>query len=239
MEKDIAGAILAEEQYLYDKSHNEIRGLSIYDYLLPYGYENLSEFRKDKLFKSVKELNLDIVPISSEQIEEKGGALIYQYFIQNKPYFLYNIHLNNDIIFLPLSSENRYDGFTVLKPGYNCEPNKGNIMTFDNDLDIVILLPKEFSLFFKYMKEEIIKFLSECTDKEIISDGNDILINGEKISGSASFENNDYIAIMYHVSFANKTDIIRNAFPNSEKKAGHIDFITAENLLEHILSWLP
>lgn len=238
MNKDIKRAIEAEKEYLYNKSNSENRNLSIYDYINPFGYSNLEEFRLDKLLYMFKTANVAEVNISADRIENEGGALISYYFNQHKPYFLWNIHLNNDVVFLPLSAATNFDEFEILKPGYNCEAERGNIMTFDGDLNIVMCLPKNLSPIMKYLKTIIVDYLKTMCDNDITIDGNDILIDGYKVSGSVSFEDDEYIAIMYHISFADKDNIVRAAFPNSKKIPGHISFTTPEKLLTYILSCL-
>lgn len=238
MDKNIKKAIEAESQYLDDKSNGENKNLSIYDYIAPFGYTSLEEYRMDRLLYMFKEACVEEVNITPDRIEQEGSSLISYYFNQHKPYFLWNTHLYHDVVFLPLSSDRNFNDFDILKPGYNCEAEHGNIMTFDGDLNIVLILPKKFSEIIKYIKNSIVNYLKKLSDKEITINGNDILIDGCKVSGSASFEDDEYIAIMYHISFADKNEIVRETFPDSVKVPGHIDFTTPINLLTHILTCL-
>ena len=238
MDRDIAGAIEAEKKYIHSKTTSSDRSLSIYDYLRPFGYENLKEYREDRLIYEVRNSGFETVNVTSGQVVENGNCVAFRNTEEGKPCILWNIH-HPDVAFLPLSNDIDIPGYVTIRPGYDCEPKHGTILSFDGDLDIVMILPDYVSDYFMYLIRHICEYLSEFSGKDVKLEGNDIMIDGVKVSGTASFTDGEKNVYLCHISFTDNSDKIVEIIPDSVKKPGHIGFMGAEKLLERILSWLP
>lgn len=238
MMKNIEMAIAAEKKYIELKAVNLLEGKTIYDFLKPYGYDNLEKFRDDKVFHMFKQTCPEVIEITSEEIENSARDIFIRHYQQQKPYILYNISLNQNTAFVPLSNNRAYDGFLTIKPGYDCPPERGNILTFNSDLDVVMFIPDEVSEIYKKITKEIADYLKNYTDKEVVIDNNDILVGGKKVYGFANASDHGYSIGMFHISFTDNDDLIKSLCPESSKMPGHIDFMTAEQLFNHIVSWL-
>lgn len=88
MIKDIEGAIAAEKQYLQDKVNDNLSDKTIYDYLLEFGYNNLKEYRSDKIIYLTKHCGINIIEITSSQIMSDGDHIVMDYFMEHKPHLM-------------------------------------------------------------------------------------------------------------------------------------------------------
>ncbi len=123
-------------------------------------------------------------------------------------------------------------GVTVYNLGYQ----GGYIITSANDLSYVIVTP-DIGVSDDYYLRRIKSILDRYCDGVTI-DRNDILIDGEKVIGSASYKVNGMNAFMFAASFTDYTDLIMELCPPRTGKApGYITGCTAEQLRAEIMEW--
>ena len=123
-------------------------------------------------------------------------------------------------------------GVTVYNLGYN----GGYIITGANDLSYVIVTPDMGASDSYYLRRIKSKLDQYCENVTI--NHNDILIDGKKVIGSASYKVNGMNAFMFAASFTDYTDLIYQLCPPKTGKApGYIAGCTAKQLREEILEW--
>lgn len=123
-------------------------------------------------------------------------------------------------------------GVTVYNLGYN----GGYIITSANDLSYVIVTP-DIGVNDAYYLRRIKTILDQYCEGVTINH-NDILIDGKKVIGSASYKVNGMNAFMFGASFTDYTDLIYQLCPPQTGKApGYITGCTAEQLRAEIMEW--
>ena len=123
-------------------------------------------------------------------------------------------------------------GVTVYNLGYN----GGYIITSANDLSYVIVTP-DIGVSDDYYLRRIKTILDKYCEGVTINH-NDILIDGKKVIGSASYKVNGMNAFMFGASFTDYTDLIYQLCPPQTGKApGYITGCTAEQLRAEIMEW--
>ena len=116
----------------------------------------------------------------------------------------------------------------------------GTIIGSENDLSIIMVFPKEMSM----CHPVIIKKVAEIIGKyvpNITIHGNDILMNGDKISGSMTRVVNDSFVWAAQISFNDYSDLITQICQKPHyKKPNYIDskLLTRDILENEIISWL-
>ena len=123
-------------------------------------------------------------------------------------------------------------GVTVYNLGYN----GGYIITGANDLSYVIVTP-DIGVNDAYYLRRIKAILDQYCEGVTINH-NDILIDGKKVIGSASYKVNGMNAFMFGASFTDYTDLVYQLCPPQTGKApGYITGCTAEQLRAEIMEW--
>lgn len=123
-------------------------------------------------------------------------------------------------------------GVTVYNLGYR----GGYIITSANDLSYVIVTP-DIGVSDDYYLRRIKTILDKYCEGVTINH-NDILIDGKKVIGSASYKVNGMNAFMFGASFTDYTDLIYQLCPPQTGKApGYITGCTAEQLRAEIMEW--
>jgi lipoate-protein ligase A len=116
----------------------------------------------------------------------------------------------------------------------------GAIVFTEGDVAVGLMINKEAGFDKDYLIKNIVEIISRHTDKAVAFSGNDILVGGEKVSGSTTYEKNDMFAIIFNLSFSDKTELISKiCTKHSAKQPGYIDFMTREDFKREVLEWLP
>lgn len=119
---------------------------------------------------------------------------------------------------------------------YNLGYRGGYIITSANDLSYVIVTP-DIGVSDDYYLRRIKTILDKYCEGVTINH-NDILIDGKKVIGSASYKVNGMNAFMFGASFTDYTDLIYQLCPPQTGKApGYITGCTAEQLRAEIMEW--
>ena len=238
MKKNIALAIQKEEEYLYDKVHNNDVELNIYDYLESSGYTDLEEYRRDAKDYWVKSQNYVVVeePVINADVP-------VPYITNQTPAFLYTINCGYNYAFIP-TSYNNYDlieqyGYTPVKLGY--ENSNGPILSSDGDLRIYLIFRKSnvVEINYHYFLTKLRDYIGNYFDNVIISN-NDILIDNNKVLGGAMIEYNGLMIVVFQINFVDKRNDIINICGISPKNPGFIDgtILSAEQIKNEFLTWL-
>lgn len=127
-------------------------------------------------------------------------------------------------------------GIEVVELGYN----GGTIIGSEKDLSIIIIFPKDLGLTHEIIINKIVKILSKYLDNVTV-DGNDILINGDKVSGSMMrhlFKSSVWAA---QISFNDYSEFIEKICNKpAVKKPSYIDnnLLNRDVLESEIVTWL-
>lgn len=127
-------------------------------------------------------------------------------------------------------------GVRVVELGYN----GGTILGSADDLSIIIVAPAEMGLNHELIINKYLEIISKYVPNTTIN-GNDILVDGNKVCGSMERT----IGVVYEwaaqVSFADYSEYVAQICNKPPiKKPAHIDnnLLTRDKLEEEILAWL-
>lgn len=231
--KDIINAIKEEKKYIIDRknSHNT----SLLSRLAPYGYSDLTEYFNDKreyLFNQwIPEVTYIDVKTLTTELEKAVREEKYGIYISISD-GLYAFH-GSDVIDYDLCKSLDVCVAELFHQG-------GTIIGSNADLGIEIVAPIDLGLDCSYILNKFHEIISKYIDNVII-DGNDILVNGEKVMGSMRRNVGNTFVWAAQVSFADYSDIISQVCnKQSIKKPSHIDstLLTRDMLEEEVLAWL-
>ena len=231
--RDLVSAMAEEQAYVADRMHGIETSLP--DRLAPYGYQDLAEYFQAKRMYLFERWRPEVYPVRVETLTAElesaarnGKHGIYISVADG----LYAFHGTNDIDYA-LCEEL---GVCVAELYHN----GGTIIGSEKDLGIWICAPAELML----NSGEIIAKFHEIISKHVPGatiDGNDVLVNGEKVMGSMSRSVGNAFIWAAQVSFGAYGDVIaRICTKQSTKKPGHIDsaLLTRDTLESEVLAWL-
>lgn len=213
--KDIINAIKAQDEYCQALSTNPFNA-NIYEYLAPYGYTDLIEFKKDKLDYLFKHSNL---PIITTNPDESLAADLVEKLGQEQVF----ISINNGAIFAWHQDEDTdrdlYAANNVAI--YETHGVGGTIISGPDDLDVAIILDHNNWELIKadYFIEKVAQALRDLLpEHEVVSDENDILVDGKKVIGMTHGKVGDMLLYMAHVSFSDMSELTKILCPKQSAK---------------------
>ena len=118
--------------------------------------------------------------------------------------------------------------------------NGGTIIGSADDLSIIMVFPESIGMTHEVIIGKIVEIISKYVPNTTI-DGNDILVDGNKVSGSMSRTLCGSFEWAAQISFADYTDYIAKICNKPPvKKPSFIDsnLLTRDKLEEEILNWL-
>lgn len=233
---NIEEAIIIEEKYKQDKTHNKI--YPILPLLSNCGYSSLEEYQRDKAVYVCKHLTWNIV-------EEPYIDTVFAKQADSNQInaFMYTIHDGNKYAFVPNSSHNEplleNYGFTVVNIEYMA--NNGLILSFDGDLRVYIVIPRSVfdGINTQFFLGKINDYLISLGANSVINN-NDILIDNKKVCGSASFQTPTSVHMVFQITFTDNIELIKEICGKRYKEPSYIpsDICTPEDMLNEMLSWL-
>lgn len=231
--KDLIKAMQEEELYLADRKNNINTSLS--DRLSPYGYGNLTEYFEDKREYKFNQwipeiFYIDVKTLTTE-LEKAVRTEQYGVYISTSD-SLYAFH-GSDTIDYNLCEELGICVAELYHQG-------GTIIGSNEDLGIEIVAPLSIGLEGGYILNKFYEIISQYVNNVTI-DGNDILVNGEKVMGSMRRNIGNVFVWAAQISFNDYTEIIAQVCnKKSNKKPSYIDSnLLSRNKLEgEIIAWL-
>lgn len=232
--KDIKGAMAKEREYLSYRMKGE-EPYHWADAVKEYGFESIKEYSEAKRDYEFSQIKFEVVETVPERYIEDLFANITK---QNNVLLLCDVnetviaHGNNTEFNTEYCNECGYKIFPLYAGG-------GTIVFTNGDLAVGIMLKQNKIFGRDYLLKSVARIISKYTDKTVEVTGNDILVGGEKISGSTTYEKNDMFAVIFNLSFSDKSEIINNVcLKHSEKHPGYIDFMTREDFKREVIEWL-
>lgn len=231
--KDLAKAMIEEELYLKDKFNG--KETSLQARLIQYGYTILKEYfdaKKEYLFNNWKP-EVYFIPIEdfAEKVENAIQASEYGIYIPIAN-GIHAYHGTDEIDYLQCEQE----GIQVIELNYN----GGTIIGSEDDFSIEIVAPINIGLDFNCIINKFYEIISKYEDNVVI-DGNDILINGNKVLGSMTRRINNTFVWAAQATFGDHIDAINKICKKKSAKApGRIksNYLTREKLQNEVISWL-
>lgn len=234
---NIIAAMVAEQEYLAEKAKGTRP--DIHHYLDKYGYADIEKYHSDKTQHQIRSLGLrgEVLPYISA--EEMHG-----YVDRQEPVLVFYIDTQDSYAFIPVE----YDDYATLASenlvpiqfGYSA--GRGVIVSASGDLRIYLLIPSHIDIdayWFLSKFERLFKNLG--MDAE--GSGNDILVGGKKVIGSAWVTENGMTNLLFQVSFNSSSEHlsrIERVCGSADKQPGYIDssIISPIQLREEFMSWL-
>lgn len=118
--------------------------------------------------------------------------------------------------------------------------NGGTIIGSADDLSIIIISPEEVGLTHEFIINKIVEIISQYIPNTTIN-SNDILVNGEKVSGSMTRTLMGSFVWAAQISFRDYSDYIAKICQKPAiKKPAYIDssLLTRDQLEKEIIAWL-
>jgi lipoate-protein ligase A len=234
MEKNIKKAIEKEKEYLdYRKQDKE--PFHLVDAIKEFGFESLDEYFRAKKKQSFVDSGFAFI----EKEPISGIVECIRLLALQKPFVLF---ANSDVKFV-------FHGNSEINREY-CEKNDIPIVPIHTNGGAIVNLPGDFSFCIcckkeligdaSYILEGVRDILQKYTDKPVSVDNNDILVDGLKVCGSASYNKQKYFMFVGYFSFSDKSKLISNICTTTKvgKDVGFIDFIDRDILRQEVKEWL-
>ena len=232
--KNIELAVQKEQEYLQEKVVNGNNKANIFEYLKVAGYDDLEEFRRDKIYFSIRACNITPITDSATVLQ----PLAYQYY-QNKVPFCFFVEYDKPFALVPFefADDEKFSqyGLDCFRCGYE---KGGIIISNEKDFRLCIAIPY-IDDFNKIFKERIFNFLKEYYP-ELSLDGNDFMYDGKKVAGTVDFKHNGMYMFAINISIIDMYDIINELGIKKEKIPGCLPYIdNLKNILKtEVESWL-
>lgn len=231
--KQLENAMAEEKRYIADRMNGI--DISLLERLVPYGYENLSDYFKEKkayLWEQWKpEVRRTDISLVAQEVERA---------IKEEDYAIYIPTVSGTYAFYGQNGidEELCESLNV-RP-VNMNYRGGIIIGSSEDFSIEILMPASLDV----TGNEIITKFAEIIGKHVPNvtiDGNDILVNGEKVMGSMQRRVGNVFAWAAQISFGEYAEYIEQICKKpAVKKPSKIDkgLLTKDELEKEVLKWL-
>lgn len=231
---DIVKAIEVEKEYLEYRMKGE-EPFHLVDKIKECGFETLAKYFEDKSKYEFKYLTFEVIETTPfeaiaevlETIAKKKTAVLFadteSTLVWNGEGSEFNEEycIENSIPVLPLQTKG------------------GTIVSTAGDLNIGICVPETLGKNSRLILSGFVDIFRKHTDKEVIVDGNDILIDGFKVLGSSIYNANGMFMFITPVSLSEKSDLIETiCLKKSGKIQKHIEFMDSETLKREVSEWL-
>lgn len=231
---DIIQAIEKEKEYLSYRMSGE-EPYSLCDAMKVFGFESLKDYFEAK--KKHQFVNSAFTFIEKEPVT--GILECIKLLALQKPFILF---ANSDIPFV-------FHGNSELNIEY-CNKNSIPIVPIHTAGGTIVNLPGDFSFCVcckntivnnvEYILNGVSKCIQKYTNKKVTVDRNDILVDGKKVCGSASYHQGEYFMFVGYFSFSDKSELISNICTTNKvsKEVGFIDFMNRDLLRREVREWL-
>ena len=231
---DIVKAIEKEQEYILYRMRDE-EPFHLVDAVKDCGFESLAEYFEEKKKYEIANLSFEVIETTpAKAIEdvlktmtERKTAVLFA----NTEYTL--VWNGNNSTF----NETYCDECGI--PVYPLQTGGGTIVSTIGDLNIGICVPKSTCIDATFILYRLADIFRKYTDKKVEVNGNDVMIDGYKVLGSSTYENNGMFMLITPVSLSEKSELIASICQkHSEKQPAHIDFMNGATLRREVLKWL-
>lgn len=235
--KDIVKAIEREKVYLSHRRKGE-EPFHLIDAVKEHGFENLEQYFIEKREYLFSKLEFNFV----EQLMPGGVAEIFKMIDANVPGVLFVDWEDTYVV-----CANR--GLEEFNRQY-CEENNitffplhtggGTIVGSKGDFSFGVCCPITVVNDPSFILNGVRDILQRHTGGVVTVDGNDICVNGNKISGTANYQKDDVFMVILHFSFADHSDLISKICTTSKvcKTVSYVDFMSRTEFKQEVAKWL-
>lgn len=235
--KDIEKAIEIEKYYLECRMKNEYP-FHLADKVRECGFESLAEFQKTKQEHQLLTLDFKFHNVTQSEIVSEVRRILTDkvigiWFSDSEETCVFNGNQGEQTFNAIFCKEN---GITT----YNYLTNGGSIVHQAGDFSFGVSCPAEYGIDAIFILDILKNILQKHTSRVLTVNGNDILMDGTKICGSATYEVGGIFLFLSYFSFSDHLDLIRRicSIPKSGKTPGYIDFMTREQFKQEVSEWL-
>lgn len=234
---DIKKAIEIEEYYLECRKKGEYP-FHLVDKIKECGFESLSQFHGEKREYEFKRMKFTVTEVTQDEIVPEVHRIL-----KNKLYGIWYADSDRTCVFNGDYGEKTFNKeYCVNKniPIYDYLTSGGTIIHKKGDFSFGISCPLKMQIDSDFVLNRLKNILQKYTDKTLTVSGNDILVNGEKICGSAIYQKNGVFLFLSYFSFSDHSNLIEHIcpVPKSGKTPSYIDFITREQFKSEVTAWL-
>ena len=232
--KDIIKAIEIEKTYLDCRLKGEYP-FHLVDKIKECGFEDISEYFNEKRKHQLTNINFEYIEKEPKEcitevlhmIDEKVTGIL---FVDTDSLFIFNGNSEYNEEYCNKNSI----------PVYPIYTNGGTIVSQAGDFSLGVCCPNNIKIDATFILNCIKDILQKYTNKVITIEGNDLLVDGKKVSGSAVYDKDEMFMFVAHFSFNDSINLINNICkPNKiGKTVGYIDFIDREIFKKEVKSWL-
>lgn len=231
---DIVKAIEKEKEYLSYRKKGE-EPFHLIDAVRECGFDSLDAYYNSKADYEFSQLSFELIVTTTDRaiadvmtvLHDKRTAVLFA-------------DTENTIIWNGVNSrfnESYCEECGI--PVYPLQTNGGTIVSTKGDLNIGICVPETVTMNPLYILDGLANILRKHTNKTVIIDGNDILVDGYKVMGSSHYKLNQMFMFITPVSLTEKSELISIICEkHSNKEPMHIDFLNKETLKQEVLTWL-
>lgn len=226
-------AMEVEKIYLAHRMKGE-EPFHLVDKITELGFSSLAEYfaeKKDYLFDSLNFAYINKSPAECieevlRMIEDKVTGVL---FVDTEEHFIFcGNGCEYDVEYCGANGVSVYPIFT----------NGGCIVSSPGDFSVGICFPDNVDVGVPYILEHIADILGRHMDGVEVS-GNDVLIGGRKVLGSASYNQNGMFMFVAHVSFTDSSALVEKICKKEAvKEPWYIDGMSREEFKQEVSEWL-
>ena len=210
---NIVEAIEKEKEYLSYRMKG-LEPFHLSDIIKRYGFNSLEEYFREKSKYNFEQLQFEV-------IEKKPNVCIaeVQRMLDEKITGVLFVESDETFVFSGTTKEfNEEYCIENNIPIYYIYTRGGTIVSTAGDFSVGICVPKEAWVSDTFFLENITTLMSNYMENVEVS-GNDILLNGEKVCGSAQYKKNGMVCFVAHFSFNDNTELVNLICQSSEAPA--------------------
>jgi hypothetical protein len=182
---DIVKAIEKEKEYLSYRMKGE-EPFYLINAIKECGFKSLAEFFEQKKIYELANLSFEVI----ETIPEKGIGDVLNTMAERKTAVVF---VNTEYTFAWNGNHSQFnesycDACGI--PVYPLHTGGGTIVSTKGDLNIGICVPKSTCIDVTFILNRFADIFRKYTYKTVEVNGNDIMVDGYKVLGSSTYENN-------------------------------------------------
>lgn len=233
---DIVKAIEVEKEYITKKINGKAP-FRLIDAIKKCGFRSLEEYLDTKKRYQFRELEFAFRYISQEEVEDE----LLTVFDNGTIGVWFCDHAKTCVFGGRQGLENFNEEYCI-KNGIAVYPylsNGGIIVHQNGDFTYAVSCPTSLQIDHTFFLERTRYILQKYTNKKVTIDGNDILVDGQKVCGSTVYNKNGLFLFMAYFSFNDKTELIKNICnKKTDKMPSYINFMTRNELKQEVAKWL-
>ena len=226
-------AMEIEQEYLAYRMKGE-EPYHLVDKITELGYADLTEYFNEKREYEFSHLSFDY-------IEKQPSECINEVLRMINEKVTGVLFVNTDEPFIFCGNGCDYDAEYCEENGIAIYPiftNGGCIVSSNGDFSFGVCIPETTRINCNYILNDIRDILSKYTQDVTVA-GNDILIDGKKVLGSATYQQNGMFMFVCHVSFVDNTEQVQCICKKEAvKQVGYIDCMSRDEFRQEVTALL-